>query len=208
MRLTVLVFLMLAGCATSNGPAPPPAQTQDWRTAATDADRARLRDWRKAFAEALARARAAGHGADIAREGLLLDPDAAIGQVPIPNGDYRCRVIKLGAKSPGLLDYVAYPAFRCRIRAERGIQGFAKLTGSQRPVGLIFAGDALRQVFLGTLVLGDETRAMQYGRDAERDVAAYVEKIGDNRWRMVMPYPAFESLTDIIELTPASLPLE
>lgn len=208
MRLTALAFLTLAGCATSNLPGSPPAETQNWRTAATSADRERLRDWRKAFAEALAQARAAGHGADVAREGALLDPDAAIGQVPIPNGDYRCRVIKLGAKSPGLLDYVAYPAFRCRIRPERGIQGFAKLTGSQRPVGLIFSGDALRQVFLGTLVLGDESRAMQYGRDAERDVAAYVEKIGDNRWRMVMPYPAFESLTDVIELVPSSQPLE
>jgi hypothetical protein len=129
---------------------------------------------------------------------------ATVGEVPIPNGDYRCRVIKLGARTPGLLDYIAYPPFRCRIRQERGLQGFAKLTGSQRQVGLIFPGDALRQVFLGTLVLGDERRAMQYGRDRERDLAAFVEKVGPNRWRMVMPYPAFESVTDVIELVPAS----
>ena len=54
--------------------------------------------------------------------------------------------------------------------------GFAKLGGSQRYVGLIFPGDAMRQVFLGTLVLGDETRAMQYGQDEDRDVAGYVER--------------------------------
>ena len=73
------------------------------------------------------------------REGALLEPDAALGGGPIPNGDYRCRVIKLGAKSPGMLDYVAYPAFACRIAAgAASLQGFAKLTGSQRPVGLIF----------------------------------------------------------------------
>ena len=200
----LLAALLLPACASVDAPTGPVAQPHSWRAAVTSADRARLRDWRKAFAEALARARAAGHGADIAREGALLDPDAAIGEVPIPNGDYRCRVIKLGARTPGLLDYVAYPAFRCRIAPERGIQGFAKLTGSQRPVGLIFPADGLRQVFLGTLVLGDEARAMQYGRDAERDIAAYVEKIGPSRWRMVMPYPAFESLTDVIELIPAS----
>lgn len=179
-------------------------ETRDWRVAVTGNDRERLRDWREAFSEALARARAAGHGADIDREGVLLQPDAAIGEVPIPNGDFRCRVIKIGAKTSGLLDYVSYPNFACRIRPERGIQGFAKLTGSQRPVGLIFPNDALRQVFLGTLVLGDETRAMQYGRDEDRDVVAFVEKIGPNRWRMVMPYPAFESLTDVMELVPAS----
>ena len=84
------------------------------------------------------------------------------------------------------------------------MQSFAKLTGSQRPVGRIFPGDALRQVFLGTLVLGDEVRAMQYGTDPDRDVAAFVERIGPSRWRMVMPRPAFESTLDVIELVPAT----
>ena len=201
----LLAAVTLSGCATLGAPREVVAgDTKDWRTSATGEDRERLRDWRKAFSDALARARAAGHGAEIDREGALLKPDAAIGEVPIPNGGYRCRVIKLGAKTPGLLDYVSYPAFRCHIQAERGVQAFAKVTGSQRPVGLIFPNDALRQVFLGTLVLGDETRAMQYGRDPERDVVAFVEKIGPNRWRMVMPYPAFESLTDVMELVPAS----
>jgi Domain of unknown function (DUF4893) len=84
------------------------------------------------------------------------------------------------------------------------VQGFAKLTGSQRPVGLIFPGDALRQVFLGTMVLGDETRAMQYGNDPDRDLIGFVERIGPARWRMVFPRPAFESTLDVIELVPAS----
>jgi hypothetical protein len=101
-----------------------------------------------------------------------------------------------------MLDYVTYPAFACRIRQERDLQGFAKLTGSQRHVGLIFPGDAMRQVFLGTLVLGDERRAMQYGRDRERDVAGFVERIGPNRWRMLLPRPHFESQIDVLELVP------
>jgi hypothetical protein len=113
-------------------------------------------------------------------------------------------VTKLGSQSAGLLAYIAYPAFSCRIGAGQGVQSFAKLTGSQRPVGVIYPGDALRQVFLGTLVLGDEQRAMQYGTDPDRDVAAFVERIGPNRWRMVIPSPAFESRTDVIELVPAN----
>lgn len=203
--LILLTAITLTACATTAEPRRAPADSpRDWRVAATGHDRERLRDWRDAFKRALEQARAAGHGADIDREGILLQPDAAVGEVPIPNGNYRCRVIKVGAKTAGMLEYVSYPGFACRVRPERGIQGFAKLTGSQRPVGLIFPNDALRQVFLGTLVLGDETRAMQYGRDEERDIGAFVEKIGPNRWRMVMPYPAFESIIDVMELVPAS----
>ena len=190
--------LALAACA------PKPivsTKVHDWRTAATDADRTKLRDWRATFVDALALARTTNAG-DVAKEGALLDPDAAIGGT-IPNGIYRCRVIKLGAKTRGMLNYVSYPAFNCRVQPEHDLQGFAKLTGSQRPVGLIFPGDQLRQVFLGTMVLGDEVRAMQYGNDPDRDIAAFVERIGQSRWRMVVPRPAFESKTDVIELVPA-----
>lgn len=177
---------------------------RDWRLVATADDRDRLRDWRDAFVDGLREARAAGHGADIAKEGPLLDPDSALGGGPIPNGNYRCRMTKLGAKSEGLLPYVAYPAFACRVRQEKDLQGFAKLTGSQRQVGVIFPGDALRQIFLGTLLLGDEARSMQYGRDFDRDVAGFVERIGPSRWRLIMPRPHFESDIDVLELVPSA----
>ena len=202
--LLFVALLSLAACAqfrASNEVIP--LETRDWRLVATEDDRQRLRDWRDAFVDGLRQARAAGHAADIAREGALLEPDAAIAGGAIPNGDYRCRMTKLGARTPGLLPYVAYPAFDCRVRQEREIQGFAKLSGSQRQVGLIFANDAIRQVFLGTLVLGDESRAMQYGADQSRDVAGFVERIGPNRWRLVMPAPAYESQLDVLELVPA-----
>ena len=205
MRSAVLaaVLLGLTACAEFSPPATVvPQPSLDWRSVATDSDRERLREWRTAFVDALRAARASGHSAEIAREGALLEPDAALGGGPIPNGDYRCRVTKLGAKSPGMLDYVSYSAFSCRISQAGQVQDFAKLTGSQRQVGTIFPGDPLRQVFLGTLVLGDESRALQYGRDTERDVAGYVERIGPNRWRLIMPRPHFESVMDVMELVP------
>jgi hypothetical protein len=102
-----------------------------------------------------------------------------------------------------MLDYVAYPAFDCRIRAEDGLVSFAKLNGSQRPVGLLLPYTGNRKIFLGTLLLGDETRALEYGRDRERDLVAVVERIDDYRWRLVFPYPHFESTIDIVELVPA-----
>jgi hypothetical protein len=178
--------------------------TTAWRDVATPRDRERLRDWRRTFVDALAAARKSGHVADIAKEGQLLDPDAALAGQGLPNGMYRCRVFKIGAKTEGMLDYVAYPAFSCRVRVERDLQRLEKLTGSQRYVGLIFPNDAMRQIFLGTLVLGDETRAMQYGEDPDRNVAGYVERIGDKRWRLLMPKPQFESQIDVMELVPAT----
>jgi len=206
MRLILaLTFLVsLAACTVMRQPNAMVSQwTADWRQVATNDDRERLRDWRSAFVRAVAAARRAGHSAELDREGNLFVPDAALGGGPIPNGTYRCRTFKLGAKVEGLLDYVSYPAFACRIQPDKGLQSFAKLTGSQRQVGLIFPGDKLRQVFLGTLVLGDERRAMQYGQDETRDVAGFVERIGPARWRLVMPKPHFESQLDILELVPS-----
>ncbi|MGN6154515.1 MAG: DUF4893 domain-containing protein [Sphingomicrobium sp.] len=205
MRLALpLLLLACTGCNIAR-PVTEIVQTpsSDWRAIATDDDRTRLREWRDAFVSGLAEARASGHSTDIAREGALLDPDAAIGG-PIPNGSYRCRVIKLGAKSPGMLDYVAYPAFACTVQQRGKFQSFAKLGGSQRQAGVIFPNDQLRQVFLGTLMLGDEARAMQYGVDQDRDVAGFVERIAPDRWRLVMPKPHFESIVDVMELVPAS----
>jgi len=197
-QLVTAILISLTACTTTQ--ATPP--TADWRQVATENDRERLRNWRTAFIRALAQARAGGHAADIAREGALLDPDAALGG-PIPNGEFRCRVIKLGSKTEGTLNFVAYPAFRCRIEQGKA-QRFTKLAGSQRHVGLIYPDSAVRQAFLGTLVLGDETRAYQYGRDPDRDLAGWVERIGERRWRLILPYPEFESTLDVIELVPAN----
>ena len=175
-------------------------QTTAWRRVATESDRERLRDWRSTFSTALDAARKVGHGADIDREAALLIPDAALASAAIPNGDYRCRVIKLGAKGEGNLAYVSYPGFACRVAPDGRLQRLSKVSGSQRYVGIIFPQDAMRQVFLGTLVLGDERRALQYGQDEARDVAGFIERIGPQRWRLLMPKPQFESQMDVMEL--------
>ncbi len=196
--------LALAGCARN-----PEAQPQfaaaappDWRSIATEDDRARLRDWRSAWVEALRKAQAAGFGPTISREGALLQPDAAAEWHDLPDGDYRCRTIKIGGQRQGMLDYVAYPAFNCRVRREDGLVALAKLGGSQRPIGHMLPTAGNRMIFLGTLQLGDETRALEYARDRERDMAGIVERIGERRWRVVFPRPHFESITDVLELVP------
>ena len=203
MRLALLVTfaLITAGCQAIGQPSGLiPRWTTAYRQLISESDRLRLRDWRSSFVAGLEAARKSGHGDEIAGEGVLLDPDSALAGPAIPNGMYRCRVIKLGAKAAGNLDYASYPGFTCRVRQERALQRLGKLSGSQRYVGLIFPGDAIRNVFLGTLAFADESRVQQYGQDEQRDVAGYVERIGPSRWRLVMPEPHFESRLDVMEL--------
>jgi hypothetical protein len=205
MRLATLLALtvLTAGCTVIEQPSGLiPRYTTAYKEVISENDRVRLRDWRKSFENGLAAARKAGHGTEIDREGALLDPDAALAGPAIPNGMYRCRVIKLGAKDPGNLDYVTYSGFSCRVKQEHALQRLGKLSGPQRYLGLIFPGDAIRNVFLGTLVFADEQRALQYGQDQQRDVAGYIERIGPNRWRLIMPAPHFESQLDVMELVP------
>jgi hypothetical protein len=205
MRIPFLLAAALACSACNVLLQPPgllPEWTKDWRRVATENDRNRLRDWRTTFVSALDAARKAGHSAEIDREGALLDPDAAQSPGGIPDGMYTCRVIKLGAKSAENLPFVSYPGFSCRVRPDHQLQRLAKLSGSQRYVGVLFPADPVRQVFLGTLALSDEQRVLQYGQDNARDVAGYLERIGPSRWRLLMPDPHFESQMDVMELVP------
>ncbi|MBB3472809.1 DUF4893 domain-containing protein [Sphingomonas sp. BK345] len=206
MRRTTALALAAAlfGCGNSAAPRLiPVAAGSDWRRVATPGDRERLRAWRQTWQRALAAARRTAPEA-LAAQGALFDYDRALDQPIPPAGSYSCRVYKLGARQPGQLDYVDYPAFACRVVVdERGTVRLEKLTGSQRPTGVIFADNGLRAVFLGVMILGDEARPYPYGREPARDLAGWVERIGPARWRVALPQPAFESLLDVVELVPA-----
>lgn len=209
-----LVLVALGGCGGKDAARPvaaaseqailaPPGELRDWRAIATPADRRRLSQWRSAWIAALGKARAGGAGARIEADPALYAFDAAMTDPMPPPGDYRCRTVKLGAKAAGGVDYVAYPFFRCRVAVQGSEVTLTKLTGSQRVSGTIYPHDTTRAVFLGTVALGDEQGAMRYGRDATRDVAGWVERIGPARWRLAQPYPAFESTLDVLDLVPA-----
>lgn len=199
-------FLVLAALAVQAYAATPKpvatAAPPNWRSVATLDDRTRLHGWRDAFVKGLDQAKASGHAADIAREGVLLAPDAALPDPAIPVGAYRCRTVKLGNQNGGEPNYAAYGTFDCRVADFGGLRTLTKLTGSQRPFGRLFAPEDRRQVFLGTIALGDETRSIIYGRDRDRNMIGALERIGPRRWRLVLPYPRFESTLDVIELVP------
>jgi hypothetical protein len=191
-----------AGIAMARIDVVPVGAGADWRAAATKADRERLRHWRDAWTAALTQANRS-EAAAIAAGGALFEPDTALAGAEPPPGDYNCRTVKLGrAELGGTHDYVAYPAARCRIATVDGRVHFTMLTGVQRPVGTIFQDNGRRMIFLGTMMFGDETRALRYSRDTERNMIGIMERVGDARWRLVFPRPHYESLLDVIELTP------
>lgn len=200
------VSLILAACGGRDaiGAAAPEkaaVEETDWRSVATTADRARLRNWREAWTAGIDRARRTD-AARIAAQGALFDADRALAGAVPPPGIYRCRVFKLGAQGTAMAEFTSYPDFDCTIDRRGGVSQFYKNNGAQRVAGTIFDGQGGRAILLGTLQLGDEGRPMGYGRDAARDIAGLVDRIGDKRWRIVLPYPQFESIVDVIELVP------
>lgn len=206
LALTALALgLGLAACGgAQERPETPRAAkpTAPWREIATEADRDRLRKWRDAWTQALPLARAMDAQA-IAAEGALFEPDRALPDAALPPGTYRCRVFKLGGLGTATRDFTAWPAVGCRVTVEGDVRRLAKTNGAQRPSGLLLPENAAREIFIGTLILSDETAPMRYGHDAARDMIGYVERIGDKRWRLVLPWPRFESTLDVVELVPA-----
>ncbi|KQM67515.1 hypothetical protein ASE75_00745 [Sphingomonas sp. Leaf17] len=200
--------LLLGGCAGGGLPARMTAamdaaeapRAVDWRKVATATDRSRLRGWRTAWMAALSAVRADGKGAVIAADPALYDPDRSLPDPVPPAGTYRCRTIKLGGQGPYGLTHVAYGWFACRVSEEGAIDRLEKMTGSQRMAGSLFEDTDARSVFLGTLALGDERGGLAYGRDTQRDMAGFVERIGEKRWRLVLPYPHYESTLDLLEI--------
>jgi hypothetical protein len=59
-------------------------------------------------------------------------------------------------------------------------------------------------VLLGSMALGQEAATNAYGLNPDRDLAAKLERIGEARWRLVVPWPRNESNLDLIELRPAA----
>lgn len=175
------------------------ANAERWQDVATPADAARLKQRDATFVAALKEIRASEYAGELAKDPLLYDPDKRLADPLPPEGKYWCATHKLGGQ---FLAFVAYDRFVCAIYGSGDKRQFVKLTGSQRPVGFIHADTKRNGVFLGSLMLGDDAGLVPYGQDKERDLAATVERIGKDRWRLVFPRPYYESTMDIIDLRP------
>ena len=212
--ISSVLATVLAGCATTPPPPPPPpsapdapsgAVLSDWRGVITAADRDRYQRRDAAWNLALQQARRQPGSGDLSSLGDLIVPDAARPSVTPPVGNYRCRTVKLGSQGGDEgLGYVVYGWFACRIEQTAAGLKFSKLTGSQRPSGLLFPENDRHMIFLGSMALASEPAARSYGQRPERDMVAVVERVGERRWRLAIPWPANESNLDLIELVPAA----
>ena len=216
LLLTISALAGLAGCASTPPPPPPPPPSvpgapaaqpvlNDWRASITSYDRDRYTRREAAWDLALEQARRQRGSGDLRSLGELIDPNAVRPFVTPPVGDYRCRTVKLGSQSGEEgLGYVVYGWFACRIEdTPRGLK-FVKTTGSQRPSGLLFPETDRQMVLLGSMALASEPPANSYGQKPDRDLVAVLERIGERRWRLVIPWPQNESNLDLIELVPAA----
>ncbi|HEY0600905.1 DUF4893 domain-containing protein [Brevundimonas sp.] len=208
--LIVLAAASISACATT--PPPPPGPDgpgsgpvlRDWRGIVTAADRDRYNRLDAAWSLALQQARRQRGSGDLPSTGDLIDPRSQRPDVTPPAGDYRCRTVKLGSQGGEEgLGYVVYGWFACRIEQTPAGLKFTKLTGSQRPSGLLFPENDRQMVMLGSMALADEPPANSYGQRPDRDLIAVLERIGERRWRLVTPWPQAESNLDLIELVPA-----
>ena len=170
---------------------------------ATAADMERLGQWENALEIGRSGVIGAGEGAILAARTPLFETGAALENSDIPQGLYDCSITKLDGDPDGGLPYIAYSPFKCRVVDQLDRKHFIKLTGSQRTIGWIDKADDNHSVYLGTLIYHYEDALVPYGRTKKRDQAAVVHRIGANRWRMVFPFPAYESKVDVMELTPA-----
>jgi hypothetical protein len=212
--LGLAAAVALSACVSTSPPPPPPPPPSsgaeaatllpDWRAAATVFDQDRLDRLESAWSLALEQAGRLRGSGNLRALGDLISSDAQRPSVRPPVGDYRCRTVKLGSQAGEEgLGYVVYGWFACRIEETPAGLKFVKLTGSQRPAGLLFPEDDRRMVLLGSMALGSEPPANSYGERPDRDMIAILERVGERRWRLVIPWPHTESNLDLIELVPA-----
>ena len=193
-----LITMCLASLAAS-------AAAQPMTCTPTRADAYRLQRlpdaWRAARADVIGQ----GSAAALRKLGVLVTPRLNLTRPQPTPGRYRCRTLKLGAAQPGMPALTVYDYFRCQVDLTPGGDLILrKLTGSQRPVGLICpiegAEGRTATRFVGVLQLGSERRAPAYGAETDRDLVGVVQRTGPEHWRIAFPWPAYESKLDILEL--------
>lgn len=178
----------------------PEESSDNWKVHAKATDVERLARLDAAWTAGLKRARAEGHDAELNVLGAFARPGGGLAPRVQPSpGAYRCRTYKLGGEAQGLA-FVAYPYFKCQVELTPGGDLIVrKLDGSQRFEGKLYPDRDDRLVYLGAAAWASETPPA-YGAEAERDQIGVVERIGDERWRLALPWPLVESSLDIIEL--------
>ena len=183
----------------------PPEKGDTWRKVASAEDASRIQRLGSAWLAALAEARLGGFRGEVAAEGDLLRPSAALARPAPTPGSYECRLLRLGRTSTKTRAFEKFKPFFCYVEVDGDLMTIVKQTGSQRPAGRLWEDDdPNRLIFLGSVALGNEEQPLAYGDNHGRDMAGVFERIAPFRWRLVIPWPRGESKLDVFELTPVA----
>lgn len=204
--LGLLTACSLAACAAPRAERaaividPPPAEGS-WQADITPADASRLEGldalWDAVRGHSDRRSQAA-----LAAETPLLTAQAALEYPQLSPGSYRCRTVQVRVRHRRV-EVKAYPPFFCFVKGEMtGKLSFAKQTGSDLPAGYLYPDGDRRYVFLGARQRQEGDNSIGYGVDPSRDVAGVIERIGQFRWRLVIPVEGDANGLDVYELTP------
>lgn len=214
MRLTaaLMAALTILPAACERRPEPPPPQPpadalpptaeSGWRAAVAPADASALGRLDQAWRLARAEAEEAGFASQVEALGPLVDPNAGLaGNLQPAPGDYRCRIIGLGAGSAGDPAHVETPWGRCTVELTPGGDlWLAVAEGPRRLRGRLYPDSDRRLVFLGAAAAPDETGVPDYGEQRRRDRVGVFERVAPSRWRLVLPWPRQGPKLEILEL--------
>jgi hypothetical protein len=172
-----------------------------WRDEISKFDQDRLLRLSEARARGLDAARR-GSGFDRSAITATLDASPARATASEYVGNWRCRTIKLGGMTP----YIVYSWFNCRISKHDGALFLEKLSGSQRTRGFLYEDDGAF-VYLGASSVGSEPPHTYSGSSdgagaltTPDDQIGVLTMIGKGHARLEMPFPAQESVFDVLEL--------
>jgi hypothetical protein len=158
-------------------------------------DLSRLASFAKARSDAIAEAEAGGEPSELAvLHEILAGEEQPIRGVDI-RGDYRCRTVKLG----GILPLTIYDWFDCEIGEDDLGYVLEKTSGSQRLTGHFVDDSETSLIFYGAGHY-DYEQPREYGAEPQENIVARMVRAGDERYRLEMPLPHFESNFDILEL--------
>lgn len=208
--MPALLLLTVAGCQTTQAPRPvaivAPVEApreNDWQLIVSTADATRIGAIGASWDAALADVRSHGGAKAIAAEGELLDPKAALPRPAPPPGIYHCRVVRLGLTAENHTKaWAAFKPFFCFVAVEGPLLTFTKGSGTHRPGGRLWDDSDTRMIFLGSVSAKPDGPLPAYGDDPMSNQVGVVERIGDFRWRMVIPGSTPEAKLDVMELLP------
>ena len=178
------------------------AVAADWKTIITPEDRTRLDRLAESIRKGDAVAAASDPApADTTTLRTILDPPDGTVAVDRLAGNWRCRTIKVG----DIL--VVYSWFKCRIAATTEGLRLEKISGSQRLSGTLYPDGPTRLILLGAGTVNDEPpvpysalAAKGDPADPDADVVGVLTQPAPDRLRIVIPFPRYESIYDVMEL--------